>query len=163
MNVVLTSIIVSIVGCVLMSWLPLEIQGYVLGSLSVLFALMDTFYGALISRTNALTSLTAFNVDEYHNICDNVYDFQKRLLFVWLVSKLAQFFLAGFAVADIRLKQPNCILQWSGYTSFIITMLLFAYMVNTYIAREAEIFAIYKTARVRENERRLKRERTKQE
>ena len=44
----------------------------------------------------------------------------------------------------------------------MITMSLFAYMVNTYIAREVEIFAIYKTAHVRENELRLKRERTQQ-
>jgi hypothetical protein len=142
--------------------LPLEIQGYVLGALSVLFALMDTFYGALIARTNSLTSLTAFTVDEYHNICDNVCDFQRRLLFVWLSSKLAQLFLAGVAVADIQLKQPNLILQWGGYLFFVITMYLFAYMINTYIAREVEIFAIHKTAHVRENELRRKRERIQQ-
>ncbi len=162
MKVIAISISVALAGCALMYGLPLEIQGYVLGALSVLFALMDTFYGALIARTNSLTSLTAFTVDEYHDICDNVCDFQRRLLFVWLGSKLAQLFLAGFAVADIQLKQPNSILQWGGYLFFVITMYLFAYMVNTYIAREIEIFNIHKKAHVRENKLRLKRERTQQ-
>lgn len=163
MKVMLTSISVAIAGCALMYYgLSLEIQGYVLGALSVLFALMDTFYGALITRTNSLTSLTVFSVDEYHNICDNVCDFQRRLLFVWLGSKLSQILLAAIAVADIQLKKPNLFLQWGGYIFFATTMILFAYMVNTYIAREAEIFAIHKKAHVRENELRLKRERTQQ-
>ena len=117
MKVMLTFISVAIAGCALMYYgLSLEIQGYVLGALSVLFALMDTFYGALITRTNSLTSLTAFSVDEYHNICDNVCDFQRRLLFVWLGSKLSQIFLAAIAVADIQLKQPNLFLQGGGVT-----------------------------------------------
>ena len=154
------SIAISIIGSFFLCHLPIATQGYILGALSILFALMDSFYGALISRTNSLTGLTVFSVDEYHNICDNVCDFQRRLLFTWLIGKLLQLLLAGIAVAEIQLKEPFPLPKWvlelGGYIVFGISMWVFAYMINTYIDREAEIFCMYKKARAKENEARLK-------
>lgn len=158
-KITILSVGFSVAGSLGLYCLPIATQGYILGALSILFALVDSFYGALISRTNSLTGLTGLSVDEYHNICDNVCNFQRRLLFAWLIGKLLQLLLAGIAVAEIQLNEPFPFPKWAlelgGYVIFCASMYMFAYMVNTYIVREAEIFSIYKKARVKANEARL--------
>lgn len=150
----------GIIGCWSLYYLPIMVQGYIFAAISFLFALMDTFYATLISRTNILVGIKVFSVDEYHNICDNVNDFQTRLLGFWMVGKVLQLILVGISVVEIRHEAPPGGIKWVGYFVFVGLMLILGRLMNTYIGREREIFSVHKRARVLENEKHLEIERT---
>lgn len=149
-----------VLAAVLHFYVPIQTQGYVFGGLAFLFALTDSFHATLLSRTNTLSGLTAFPVDRYQTICDNVRDFQARLLCAWLIGKLVQLLLGVVAIMATHEQALTLVhkdwIPWAGAVLLVAQAFLLARMINTYLAREREIFDIYKEARVVENKRHIR-------
>lgn len=149
-----------VLAAVLHFYVPIQTQGYVFGGLAFLFALTDSFHATLLSRTNTLSGLTAFPVDRYQNICDNVRDFQGRLLRDWIIGKLVQLLLGVVAIMATHEQTLTLVhkgwIPWAGAALLVTQAFLLARMINTYLAREKEIFDIYKEARVLENKRHIR-------
>ena len=155
----LTFVTAVALSAVLLFFVPIQTQGYVFGGLAFLFALTDSFHSTLLSRTNTLSGLTAFPVDRYQTLCDNIRDFQGRLLCAWIVGKLVQLLLGMVAIMATHVQALTLAhkdwIPWAGTFLLVAQAVLLARMINTYLAREKEIFDIYKEARVLENKRHI--------
>ena len=161
-------IICQVIFCLMMAFLlyvvfrflqlPLRTQGYGFLTVTAIATVADVLFGLLLSRTSGLAQLTSFCVDDYQNICDNAYDFQCRLLWVWIREKLAQI-LTGFCATiaiNIDVQQRyECWIQYGIYLGSILQWFYLIYIILTYTERNGEIWALCKAARLKENAQRI--------
>lgn len=140
-------------------WLDASFQAYGYGFLAMtaIATVADSLFGILLSRTSGLAQLTIFGVDDYQNICDNACDFQRRMLWIWLLEKVAQIITAFFATLVINLDTHGkaCLIMGGMSLGFSAQVFLLIYTVRTYLFRTEEIWKLCKTAKYRENEKRV--------